>query len=278
MVKTSKSAIVLGLLALCFNAHADGVYTRTVNIPGTSTSSGGSTSPGGSSGQLQFNNSGSFGGMTNSVVSGNALTLGGLFSAPTAVFTSLTSTNISGATGTFTNVAGTLTTSAQPNVTSVGILTGLTSTGSISASTLYASTSLLVGPNAVSTSTPFQNKQTGTSSANGFSSESPAGVSARVYADSTFAYINRSGSAATQISIGATSVGIGLAQSTSPASLTVAGLISTSVGITLTSPTAVPACSATNAGTTLYNSATKCLNYCDGTAYRQVTSVAASCT
>lgn len=60
--------------------------------------------------------------------------------------------------------------------------------------------------------------------------------------------------------------------------LNVAGNISASAGIKIGSPTTPLACSADTAGNTYYNSATKCLNYCDGTAYRQVTSAAGSCT
>lgn len=61
MVQTSKSAIVLGLVALCFSAHADGVYTRSVSR-GSVGGSGGATAPGGSDTQIQFNNAGAFGG------------------------------------------------------------------------------------------------------------------------------------------------------------------------------------------------------------------------
>lgn len=45
----------------------------------------------------------------------------------------LSTNNVSGYTGHFTNVTGTLQTAAQPNVTSVGTLTGLTVTGNITA-------------------------------------------------------------------------------------------------------------------------------------------------
>lgn len=45
MVKTSKYAIVLGLLALSFSAHADGVYTRSVTR-GASVSGGSSSTSG----------------------------------------------------------------------------------------------------------------------------------------------------------------------------------------------------------------------------------------
>lgn len=66
---------------------------------------------------------------------------------------------------------------------------------------------------------------------------------------------------------------------TTPGDLHVYGLISTSVAVKLTSPTATaPTCNAANAGTIFYNGVTKCLNVCDGTAYRQQTSVAGSCT
>lgn len=44
------------------------------------------------------------------------------------------------------------------------------------------------------------------------------------------------------------------------------------------SPTTPPTCNAANKGNAFMNTTTNCLNYCDGTANRQVTSVAASCT
>ena len=57
---------------------------------------------------------------------------GALTGATSGVFSGNVSTgNVSGATGTFTNVSGTLTTAAQTNITSVGTLGSLTVTGNI---------------------------------------------------------------------------------------------------------------------------------------------------
>lgn len=56
------------------------------------------------------------------------------------------------------------------------------------------------------------------------------------------------------------------------------GSVSTSAYVNVGSPTTPPTCNALNAGNTFMNTTTHCLNYCDGTANRQVTSVAASCT
>jgi len=85
--------------------------------------------------------------IANATVSG----IDGIFSA-----------NVNGATGTFTNLAGTLTTASQPNITSVGTLGSLTVTGNvaggnISIATIVANTitskpngpNLAIGSNAV---------------------------------------------------------------------------------------------------------------------------------
>jgi hypothetical protein len=62
---------------------------------------------------------------------------GALTGATTGAFSGNVSTgNVSGATGTFTNVAGTLTTAAQTNITSVGTLGSLSVTGNISGGNL----------------------------------------------------------------------------------------------------------------------------------------------
>lgn len=50
------------------------------------------------------------------------------------------SANVNGVTGTFTNLAGTLTTAAQPNVTSVGTLNSLSVTGNIAAGNISIAT------------------------------------------------------------------------------------------------------------------------------------------
>ena len=63
---------------------------------------------------------------TGNVAGGN-LTTTGVVSATG----NITGGNVAGTTGTFTDVAGSLTTAAQPNVTSVGTLTSLTASGNI---------------------------------------------------------------------------------------------------------------------------------------------------
>lgn len=56
------------------------------------------------------------------------------------------------------------------------------------------------------------------------------------------------------------------------------GTISVSTYVNVGSPTTPPACNATNKGNVFMNTTTNCLQYCDGTANRQVTSVAGGCT
>lgn len=85
---------------------------------------------GGANTQVQFNDSGSFGGSSSFTFNKTtgALTVSG----------NVSTGNISGALGNFTTVTGTLTTSAQPNITSVGTLTSLAVTGNASAGNLSA--------------------------------------------------------------------------------------------------------------------------------------------
>jgi len=85
---------------------------------------------GGANTQVQFNDSGSFGGSSSFTFnkSTGALTVSG----------NVSTGNISGALGNFTTVTGTLTTSAQPNITSVGTLTSLAVTGNASAGNISA--------------------------------------------------------------------------------------------------------------------------------------------
>jgi len=72
-------------------------------------------------------------GVTNITATGainfTGATLTGLTSM--AITGNVTTGNVSGTKGTFTNVAGTVTTAAQPNITSIGTLTGLTVTNPI---------------------------------------------------------------------------------------------------------------------------------------------------
>jgi hypothetical protein len=57
-----------------------------------------------------------------------------------AVTGNVTSGNVSGTTGAFTNIGGTLTTAAQPNVTSVGTLTSLAVTGNVTTGNVSGTT------------------------------------------------------------------------------------------------------------------------------------------
>jgi hypothetical protein len=67
------------------------------------------------------------------VLSGN-LTVGNIIAANTGSFGgNVTTANVSGFKGTFTQVTGTLQTAAQPNITSLGTLTGLAITGNTTA-------------------------------------------------------------------------------------------------------------------------------------------------
>lgn len=122
---TTDGTITIGTTALAFSQH-----------------SGGGGTPGGSDTQVQFNDSGSFGGdagltynkTTDSLTIVGTVT-GGTLTDGTAT---ITSGALSGATsitasGTVTGgtLAGTLSTVAQPNVTSVGTLSALTVAGDI---------------------------------------------------------------------------------------------------------------------------------------------------
>jgi hypothetical protein len=68
---------------------------------------------------------------TGNVIGGN-VTTGGVVSA----VGNISGGNVAGTTGTFTDIGGSLTTAAQPNVTSVGTLTSLTVTGNTSSGNL----------------------------------------------------------------------------------------------------------------------------------------------
>jgi len=121
------------------------IYSSDGSTPGgipLAGGGGGNGSPGGSNSQVQFNNSGTFGGSAN-------LTFNRVNGALTAVsfvgngsaLTNITGANVTGTVASATSAdsatsattAGTVTTNAQPNITSVGTLTSVTSSGNISA-------------------------------------------------------------------------------------------------------------------------------------------------
>ena len=117
---------------------------------------GGSGSPGGSNTQVQFNDAGTFGGnsaftfnkttgaliVTGNVTGGNLVT-GGVVSATgniTGSFILGNGSQLTGISATTATTAGTVTTAAQPNITSTGTLTSLAVTGNISAGNVSATT------------------------------------------------------------------------------------------------------------------------------------------
>jgi hypothetical protein len=102
----------------------------TGNLSWAAGGGGGGGSPGGVNAQVQFNDAGAFAGNTGFTF--NKTT--GIFSASYVAgdgngLSNIQGANVSGAVGT----AGTVTTNAQPNITSVGTLTSLTINGNISA-------------------------------------------------------------------------------------------------------------------------------------------------
>ena len=130
---TTTANVTLGAVA---NLHilggTDGYVLKTDGsgtLSWVAQSGGGSGSPGGSNTQVQFNDNGSFGGnsaFTFDKTTGNVVMTGNLITG------SGTGGNISGLNYVTANYfTGTLTTAAQPNVTSLGTLASLTVTGNI---------------------------------------------------------------------------------------------------------------------------------------------------
>ena len=99
-------------------------------------------SPGGSNTQIQFNNAGEFGATANLsfdsatnnlAVTGNIVLSTGSYYGNGSGLTNIAGANVTGTVANATT-AGTVTTNAQPNITSVGTLTGLVVSGSITPS------------------------------------------------------------------------------------------------------------------------------------------------
>lgn len=122
------------------------------------------SNPGGSNTQVQFNNNGDFGASANFTfnsttnnltVTGNIVTNTGAYYGNAAGLTNIPGANIVGnITGNITNAlhantANTVTDAAQPNITSLGTLTGLTVNGNISVTGTANITDLAVSGNAV---------------------------------------------------------------------------------------------------------------------------------
>ena len=95
------------------------------------TSSGGGGTPGGSNTQIQYNDSGVFGGNSNFTINTATGVLAATnFSGNGASLTSITGANVTGQVGNAL-VSGTVYTNAQPNITSVGTLSSLTVSGNL---------------------------------------------------------------------------------------------------------------------------------------------------
>lgn len=122
------------------------------------------SNPGGSNTQVQFNNNGDFGASANFTfdsntnnltVTGNVVTNTGAYYGNAAGLTNIPGANIVGnITGNISNAvhastANTVTDAAQPNITSVGTLTGLSVNGNISVTGTANITDLAVSGNAV---------------------------------------------------------------------------------------------------------------------------------
>jgi hypothetical protein len=100
-----------------------GTYTANSGIATALISGSGVSNAGGSVNTIQFNNSGVLDGSANFTITGGSLvTLNGNFSASNIAGGNLVSANF---------VTGTLITSAQPNITSTGTLTGIVVAGNI---------------------------------------------------------------------------------------------------------------------------------------------------
>jgi hypothetical protein len=113
--------------------------------------------PGGSNTQIQFNDSSAFGGSANFTfdkATNNLSVIGNIVSTTGAIYgngsglSQLAGANVTGTVASAT-VAGTVTTAAQPNITSLGTLTGLEINGNISVTGTANITDLAVTGNAV---------------------------------------------------------------------------------------------------------------------------------
>ena len=99
--------------------------------------------PGGISTSVQFNDGGYLGGEPNfryDKTTSKLMVSGPIESTSLAVSGGVTAATVAATTGTFTNIGGTLTTAAQPAITSVGTLTSLAVSGGVTAATVAATT------------------------------------------------------------------------------------------------------------------------------------------
>jgi hypothetical protein len=122
------NSIIAGDNITITSTGASGTGVVTINATG----GGGNGTPGGSNTQIQFNDGNAFGGNTGFTF--NKTT--GIFASPFLAgngngLSNIQGANVSGAVSSATSAttAGTVTTAAQSNITSIGTLTGLTSNG-----------------------------------------------------------------------------------------------------------------------------------------------------
>ena len=112
----------LTALSVTGNVAAGNVKTNNLLYAnGTAWDLGGN--PGGSNTYVQYNDEGEFAGVAGFTFNDATGVL--------AVTGNVTTGNVSGSLGSFSTVAGTLTTAAQPNITSTGTLTSLAVTGNV---------------------------------------------------------------------------------------------------------------------------------------------------
>ena len=150
---TGGNLVTGGSLSVTGNANVTGNLTVNGNIIGNITGNiSGNVSVPGSNTQVLFNNNGIIGANANLTFNGNLLTVIGnanatFFNGNGVGLSSLTGANVTGQVANAT-VAGTVYTAAQPNITSVGTLTSLTVSGTITGGNLSTAGNLSVTGNA----------------------------------------------------------------------------------------------------------------------------------
>jgi hypothetical protein len=239
-----------GVLSVTGNANVGNLGTAGV-ITATGTITGGNLSTAGTlsvTGNANVGNLGTAGSIiaTGNIDAGNLSSLGTL-----SVTGNANVGNIGGTGATFTTLAGNLTTAAQPNITSVGTLTGLDVNGNITAVNITANTGIFTGnaagltnipagnisgqvANALVAGTVYTNAQPNITSVGTLSSldVSGNGVFGNVYANSGTIGANLlTGTLTTAAQPNITSVGT-LSNLTTSGNVVVGGNVKVQVGIT----------------------------------------------
>lgn len=276
-----------------YGAFSQGALGTSTTSAAATTSSSIGANAGGSNTQIQFNNVGAFGGAASATyTTGTGLTTLGNVSGTNNV----TINGNLGVTGT-TTLTGALTASGGVSATNLSAsgnldVTGTTRVQGISATTIGATGIIsdsaglvvssttgnvsftMVGPLYLESAAPtvIQNRP----GIGAFLTEvyNPLGLGFRVSGTLTPELkVDNNG-----VIAGRTSTGVN-----APNTLFVSGTLGVLGQASMTqvlynSPTTLPVCNAGNKGNQFFNFTTNCMNYCDGTANRQVTSLAGSCT